>query len=112
MLTSIVVKKPKGSIWLQVQYLDKTTKKKRKTEEGVKKELMKSILNRRERFKNKKLSEKACENKKMLKNQRGDTIRMTNKKSYSIFKESNKFEETVKQLGISKLITNFTINHY
>lgn len=54
---------------------------------------MKSILNGRERFKNKKYSEKACENKKQLKNQRGDIIRMTTRKVIAFSKNQTNLKK-------------------
>ena len=73
---------------------------------------MKSILNGREGFENKKLNEKVCENEKRLKNERSNLIRIGSKQIYILnkFERSKKVEEMVKQLGISKSTIKFKIN--
>ena len=75
---------------------------------------MKSILNGRKGFENKKLNEKVCENEKRLKNERSNLIRIGSKQIYilSKFERSKKVEEMVKQLGISKSTIKFKINLY
>ena len=75
---------------------------------------MKSILNGREGFENKKLNEKVCENEKRLKNERSNLIRIGSKQIYILnkFERSKKVEEMVKQLGISKSTIKFKINLY
>ena len=75
---------------------------------------MKSILNGRKGFENKKLNEKVCENEKRLKNERSNLIRIRSKQIYILnkFERSKKVEEMVKQLGISKSTIKFKINLY
>ena len=73
---------------------------------------MKSILNGRKGFENKKLNEKVCENEKRLKNERSNLIRIGSKQIYVLnkFERSKKVEEMVKQLRISKSTIKFKIN--
>ena len=75
---------------------------------------MKSILNGRKGFENKKLNENVCENEKRLKNERSNLIRIGSKQIYILnkFERSKKVEEMVKQLGISKSTIKFKINLY
>ena len=75
---------------------------------------MKSILNGRKGFENKKLNEKVCENEKRLKNERSNLIRIGSKQIYILnkFERSKEVEEMVKQLGISKSTIKFKINLY